>query len=548
MSQPSPELVEAYNLIKAGQRQEAGRILKNYLAQNKSDPQAWWLMANAATQPETIRRCLETVLNLDPTNAKARARLEKILAEAGAPEDASPLPPVPRAASKPAALPPLLQTEPEPAMPPRAESKPAVPPRAASKPAALPPSPWADESEPATPPRAASKPAASARKPPVDDEFPPDELVLGGIVTAQAAAIPAPTRAPAPAPASPPAPTAPPSKAASFEDFLAAAPAWADDSFSASPPPKPVAASSEDLFAPTKVAPSEPYNPFDSARAFNPAAYANLGGSSTGEAQAPGTGTQPEWGPGLAFVPDAVEVVPLDEDEFDYQQVKPRIERMLRVALIVIGVFILCAVVLWYLDSAGWLSLRGDSVPDMTTLDAGSFTIEYPRNWDMRCAQDPSGYPVCGIANHKYYNEVDYFAFQDIDLGAMLADSLNLFSGQDLPEQRISVIVMDVPRTSLSYDNGSWAKTKYEWSQSGWVWDDNAKIDYDKKEMTIDGLTAYYYEYISRGSARDAAWDVYIEHDGIILWFRVDYFGPRSEKIPEKTIQAMIESIDIKAH
>lgn len=538
MSQPSPELVEAFKLIKAGQRQEAGRILKNYLAQNKSDPQAWWLMANAATQPETIRRCLETVLRLDPAHAKARARLDKVLAESGAPAEASPPPPVPRAESKPAAPPPSPWAESEPAAPPvpRAESKPAapppfiqtgpepaMPPRVASKPAALPPSPWAE-----------SKPA-------VDDEFPPDELVLAGIVTAQVAAIPAPARAQAPA--SPPAPTAPPSKATSFEDFLAAAPAWADDPVAAAPPPKPVAASSEDLFAPTNVAPSAPYDPFDSARAFNPAAHAQLGSSSTGEVQAPGTGSQPEWGPGLAFVPDAVEVVPLDEDEFDYQQVKPRIERMLRIALIVVGVFILFAVVLWFLDSAGWLNLGGESVPDMTTLDAGSFTIEYPRKWDMRCAQDPSGYPVCGIANHQSYNEVDYFAFQDIDLGAMLADSLNLFSGQDLPDQHISVIVMDVPRTSPSYDNGSWAKTKYEWSQ---LLGNSAGVDYDYGEKTIDGLTAYYYEYTGKGTFRDAAWDVYIEHDGIMLWFRVDYFGPRSEKIPEKTIQAMIDSINIK--
>jgi hypothetical protein len=532
MSQPSPELVEAYNLIKAGQRQEAGRILKNYLAQNKSDPQAWWLMANAATQPETIRRCLETVLNLDPTHAKARARLDKLLAESGAPEEASPPPSVPRAESKPAAPPPFLQTESAPALPPRAASKPALPPRAAPN-------------SPAAQSLGRVQPAAPPRKPFIDDEFPPDELVLAGIVIAQAAAAsPALARAPAPA-------AAPPPKAASFEDFLTAAPvsdrAPVDDPFAAAaaPPAIPVAASSEDLFAPARVAPSEPYNPFDSARTFNPAAYANLGSSSTGEVQAPGTGTQPEWGPGWPC-PDAVEV-PLDEDEFDYQQVKPRIERMLRVALIVIGVFILFAVVLWFLDSAGWLNVGGDSVPDMTTLDAGSFTIEYPRTWDMRCAQDPSGYPVCGIANHEYYNEVDYFAFQDIDLGAMLADAFNPFSGQDLPDQQISVIVMDVPRTSPSYDNGSWAKTKYEWSQSGWVWDDNAKIDYDKKEMTIDGLTAYYYEYISKGSVRDAAWDVYIEHDGIILWFRVDYYGPRSEKIPEKTIQAMIDSINIKS-
>ena len=52
-SPPPPALVEAYNLIKAGQKQDAGRILKTYLVQHKDDPQAWWLMANAASQPES---------------------------------------------------------------------------------------------------------------------------------------------------------------------------------------------------------------------------------------------------------------------------------------------------------------------------------------------------------------------------------------------------------------------------------------------------------------------------------------------------------------
>jgi hypothetical protein len=80
---PSPELVEAFNLIKAGQHEQAGRLLKSYLAQHKEDVDGWWLMAHAASQPDTMRRCLEMVLKLDPKHAKARAKLDK-LAETGA--------------------------------------------------------------------------------------------------------------------------------------------------------------------------------------------------------------------------------------------------------------------------------------------------------------------------------------------------------------------------------------------------------------------------------------------------------------------------------
>jgi hypothetical protein len=39
---------------------------------------------------------------------------------------------------------------------------------------------------------------------------------------------------------------------------------------------------------------------------------------------------------------------------------------------------------------------------------------------------------------------------------------------------------------------------------------------------------------------------VYVEHDGIVLWVRVDYFGPRSKKIPHNTVEAILDSIRIK--
>jgi hypothetical protein len=495
-SPPSPALVEAYNLIKAGQKQDAGRILKSYLSRNKDDVQAWWLMAHAVTQPDTIRRCLEMVIKLDPDHAKARAMLEQIQADASAP-------------AAPAAPPPT---------PPPAAEKPV---RAAEKPAA---------------PRPASQPAAPATAPAGDDDdFPDDALVLGGIVAAAPAAAPAPP---------------PPAAERSFEEYLTSAPDTdphagppVDDPFAPSSQPS---AASEDLFAPSSASGS--YNPFDSANVFDPAAHVRLGAAGPGTVQAAGTGSQPEWGPGLAFVQDPSEPISLDDDDdFDYASAKPRVQRMLGIALAVLALLVLAVLILWYLDSSGWISLRGDTVPSLTRMNGGSFTIKYPKKWDKRCETDASGYPVCGIANHPAYNEVDWFAHQNVDLGAMISGSLGgLLGGSSPPDEHVSIITMDVPRTSPSYDNGSWAKTSYEWSQSGYAWNPGAKINYDTKQITVDGHQGYYYEYTSEGSYKAGAWDVYVEHDGIVLWMRVDYYGPRDKKIPRNTVKAMIDSIQIK--
>jgi predicted Zn-dependent protease len=91
-SPPPPELVEAYRLLKAGQRQAAGQKLQAYMADHKDDPQAWWLMAHAVGKPDHVRRCLESVLKLDPTHEKARAKLAK-LQPAPEPQPAAPPPP-----------------------------------------------------------------------------------------------------------------------------------------------------------------------------------------------------------------------------------------------------------------------------------------------------------------------------------------------------------------------------------------------------------------------------------------------------------------------
>jgi hypothetical protein len=85
MASPStpPELLEAHRLLKAGQRQQAGAILKPYLAQHQQDARAWWLMAHAVSSHDTARQCLEQVLKIDPNNEQARARLATLTSAPG---------------------------------------------------------------------------------------------------------------------------------------------------------------------------------------------------------------------------------------------------------------------------------------------------------------------------------------------------------------------------------------------------------------------------------------------------------------------------------
>lgn len=75
---PDPQLVEAYQLIKAGQRALAGTRLKAFLAEHPQDANGWWLMAHVVTRQETVESCLEKVLALDPDHAPAREKLARL--------------------------------------------------------------------------------------------------------------------------------------------------------------------------------------------------------------------------------------------------------------------------------------------------------------------------------------------------------------------------------------------------------------------------------------------------------------------------------------
>src|SRR5690606_4380294 len=83
----SPDLARAAELMKSGQRDAAGRLLKAYLADHPRDAEAWWMMSQIVTRPENARACLERVVRLRPDDARARECLAR-LARPDEPDDA----------------------------------------------------------------------------------------------------------------------------------------------------------------------------------------------------------------------------------------------------------------------------------------------------------------------------------------------------------------------------------------------------------------------------------------------------------------------------
>ena len=79
MSDPTrQQLQQAYQLIKTGQREQAGVILIAILKQDRDNADAWWLLANASNEPDKARQALENVLRIRPDDVRARQRLDKL--------------------------------------------------------------------------------------------------------------------------------------------------------------------------------------------------------------------------------------------------------------------------------------------------------------------------------------------------------------------------------------------------------------------------------------------------------------------------------------
>lgn len=443
---PPQELVNAYKLLKAGQRKEAGQQLKTYLAQHPENADAWWLMSFTVGKPDQVEKCLRAALKIDPQHEKARAKLAQLARPAPEAPDAAP--------------PPSSST--------------------------------------------------------IED--PDERLFFETIRTGSQRGSKPRSAVVQPLSAAPPESPAPQAAAFSMplEDL-------ADDAL----PAKPASTISFAEFAANVFIERDP-----------------LSG-------------EPLHSPFVMIPPDDDPFAELSAPDADAAQTtgmdrlrsagRTGADHLLALIVGAFAVLVLVSFVLYALDQGGTIALNIFAKKTaMTELNAATFSIEYPQGWDQRCRYEALGYQVCGIANHALYNEVDWFVDQQVDIGAMISAAFSASFTGSVPNEQISIVVMDVPMNSSSYDDGSWAKTRYEYYQQGWVFDPTAAVTYNGREdIRVDGYTAYYYKYTSAGLWKDAAWDVYIPHDGIVFWLRATFSGERGDRIPQDIIDDMIASIDI---
>lgn len=78
MANEQKDLEKAYGLIQKDRLDEALTILKPITQANPDNADAWWLTANAASEPRDARRALVNVLKLKPKYPKARDLLDKL--------------------------------------------------------------------------------------------------------------------------------------------------------------------------------------------------------------------------------------------------------------------------------------------------------------------------------------------------------------------------------------------------------------------------------------------------------------------------------------
>jgi hypothetical protein len=85
------QLKQAYAYIQQERLDEAITILRRILRDNSDNADAWWLMANAVSEPADAAEALSNVLRLRPDHAEAREAYNQLIAEypALAPEQAT---------------------------------------------------------------------------------------------------------------------------------------------------------------------------------------------------------------------------------------------------------------------------------------------------------------------------------------------------------------------------------------------------------------------------------------------------------------------------
>ncbi len=80
MADQQQQLKQAYQLLKQGQRERARSMVEVVLRQDKSNADAWWLLANALDRDDLKIKSLERVLSLKPGHARAQQMLDELQA------------------------------------------------------------------------------------------------------------------------------------------------------------------------------------------------------------------------------------------------------------------------------------------------------------------------------------------------------------------------------------------------------------------------------------------------------------------------------------
>jgi len=78
MANTRQELGRAFELIRNDQLEEAIKIVKPITESEPENADAWWLLANAASEPRDARRALVNALKINPSYPKARDLLDKL--------------------------------------------------------------------------------------------------------------------------------------------------------------------------------------------------------------------------------------------------------------------------------------------------------------------------------------------------------------------------------------------------------------------------------------------------------------------------------------
>lgn len=72
------QLRQAYALMQAGQKKQAGDIVQTVLEQDRKNVNAWWLLANLLEDEQRVRTCLQQILKLDPKHKGANQMLVRL--------------------------------------------------------------------------------------------------------------------------------------------------------------------------------------------------------------------------------------------------------------------------------------------------------------------------------------------------------------------------------------------------------------------------------------------------------------------------------------